>query len=81
MYDQATLDRNGGHSPECEGSCAPSCPIGQERRADADGRAAGAQRLFDRANGHYFQPDAANRTRCDICGRGPRTAAHERGGR
>ena len=27
--------------------------------------------------GHRFQPDPANRTKCDICGRNPKTAAHE----
>ena len=35
MWDKATLDANGGHSPECEGYCDPTCPIGQERMAEA----------------------------------------------
>lgn len=29
--------------------------------------------------GHRFQPDRANRTRCDVCARGVNTAAHTRG--
>ena len=52
MYDRETLARNGGHSPECEGSCDASCPIGQERRRDANERAARAQYAWDRANAH-----------------------------
>lgn len=54
MYDQATLDANGGHTPECEGSCSPECPIGQERRAIATARALEAQRAWRQAyeDGH-----------------------------
>lgn len=52
MYDQKTLDANGGHTPECEGSCSPTCPIGQQRRRDANVRAAHAQAAWDKANAH-----------------------------
>jgi hypothetical protein len=37
----------GGHLPACEGTCDPSCPIGQERAAEARARAARAQALRD----------------------------------
>ena len=40
------LEANGGHTPECEGSCVPGCPIGDARRAEANRRAAESQRRW-----------------------------------
>jgi hypothetical protein len=46
MWNKATLDANGGHTPECEGSCHPSCPIGQEHRIEANRREVETQRAW-----------------------------------
>jgi hypothetical protein len=42
-WTKEDLERNGGHTPECEQYCDPSCPIGQEKRAEANRRAHLAQ--------------------------------------
>lgn len=47
-WTASELDRNGGHSPECEQACDPSCPIGIERKFEADRRAYDAQILWAR---------------------------------
>ena len=44
------LNANGGHTADCEGSCSPACPIGRDRRAAAEARAAGAERTWAAAN-------------------------------
>jgi hypothetical protein len=46
-WTQVELDRNGGHTPECEQYCDPSCPIGQERTREANRRAALAQKRWN----------------------------------
>lgn len=47
----AELEANGGHTPECERHCDESCPIGQERRREANRRAAEAQALWTARGG------------------------------
>jgi hypothetical protein len=46
IWTKAELSANGGHTPECETVCHDSCPIGQERRREANARAANAQKLW-----------------------------------
>lgn len=46
---ECDLDRNGGHSPECEGYCHPSCPIGQDERRKANERARRAQEAWSQS--------------------------------
>lgn len=50
LWRPSDLDANGGHTPECEASCDPTCPIGKARKADADDRAARAMAAWVAAN-------------------------------
>lgn len=56
MYTKQELEANGGHTPDCEEFCSSSCPIGRERRAKANARAASAQALWT-ARGNLPAPE------------------------
>jgi hypothetical protein len=42
----AELEAYGGHTPECEQFCYSECPIGIQKRYEANQRAAEAQALW-----------------------------------
>jgi len=62
MRVTTTTEDYGGHTSECEASCHPSCPIGQERRREAE---RGVARIEHRRT-HGLT--------CSVCGGVVRTA-------